>query len=338
MAHLVEAGLLVRRDEGGDTRLGGMAHGAAELLEGDVLAGDRLHHVGAGDEHVRGALDHEDEVGHGRRVDRAAGAGPQDHADLGDDPRRRDVAVEDPPVGVQRDHALLDPRPGTVVEADHRDPGGGGQVHHLVDLLGEDLAERAAEDGEVLAEEADPPAVDGAESGDHAVGVGPVVLQPHAVGPVPGQHVEFLERPVVQQVLDALPSGQLPLGVMALDRPGAPGVQGLVLALGQVGQALGHGVFHEAEANASGRRTRKRRRAHSRVESGPPSSTEKSPSDQAEDRHPGPDGPESVGAPSHARRGTAPFRVRPIRRGEPAGRPSRFRRHRGADRDCRTPR
>jgi hypothetical protein len=26
--------------------------GAAELLLGDVLAGDRLHHVGAGDEHV----------------------------------------------------------------------------------------------------------------------------------------------------------------------------------------------------------------------------------------------------------------------------------------------
>ena len=252
MAHVVEAGLLVGRDERGHTRLGGVAHGAAELLEGDVLAGDRLHHVGAGDEHVRGALHHEDEVGHGRRVDGAAGARPQDHADLGDHARRRDVAVEDAAVGVQRDDALLNARPGAVVEPDHRDPGGGGQVHHLVDLLGEDLAEGTAEDGEVLAEDAHPPAVDGAEAGDHTVGVGPVVLQPHAVGPVPGQHVELLERPLVEQVLDPLPGGQLALGVVLLDRPGAAGVEGLVLAFGQVGQAFGHGVFHAVEANAPG--------------------------------------------------------------------------------------
>ena len=242
--HLVEAGLLVGRHEGGDARLGGVAHGAAELLEGDVLAGHRLHDVGAGDEHVGGALDHEDEVGHGGRVDRAAGARAEDDADLGDDARGRHVAVEDPPVGVQRDDALLDPGAGAVVEADHRHPGRGGQVHHLVDLLGEDLAQGAAEDGEVLAEDADPPAVDGAEAGDHAVGVGPVVLQAHAVGPVPGQHVELLEGALVEQVLDPLAGGQLALGVLALDGPGAPGVEGLVLAFGQVGQAFGHGVFH----------------------------------------------------------------------------------------------
>ena len=79
--------------------------------------------------------------------------------------------------------------------------------------------ERAAEDGEVLAEDAHPPAVDGAEAGDHAVGVGPVVLEPHAVGPVAGQHVELLEGPLVEQVLDALPGGHLALGVVPLDGP-----------------------------------------------------------------------------------------------------------------------
>ena len=140
--------------------------------------------------------------------------------------------------------------PGAVVEPDHRDTGGGGQVHHLVDLLGEDLAEGAPEDGEVLAEDAHPPAVDGAEAGDHAVGVGPVVLEPHAVGPVPGQHVELLERPLVEQVVDPLPGGQLALGVVLLDGPGAAGVECFVLAFGQVGQAFGHGVFHAVEANA----------------------------------------------------------------------------------------
>ena len=79
-------------------------------------------------------------------------------------PEAVDVALEDAAVGVERDDALLDPGPGAVVEPDHGHAGRGGQVHHLVDLLGEDLAERAAEDGEVLAEDADPAAVDRAEA------------------------------------------------------------------------------------------------------------------------------------------------------------------------------
>ena len=33
--------------------LRGVRRGAAELLERHLLAGDRLHHVGPGDEHVR---------------------------------------------------------------------------------------------------------------------------------------------------------------------------------------------------------------------------------------------------------------------------------------------
>ena len=221
-----------------------MAHGPAELLQGDVLAGDRLHHVGAGDEHVAGAVDHEDEVGHGRRVDGAAGARAHDHADLGDDARGLHVAVEDPAVGVERDHALLDAGPGAVVQADHGDADRLGQVHDLVDLLGEDLAEGAAEDGEVLAEDADPPAVDGAEAGDDTVGVGPVLLEAHAVGPVAGEHVELLERALVEQVLDPLPGRHLALGVLALDGAGRAGVQGLLLAGLQLGQALRHRVFH----------------------------------------------------------------------------------------------
>src|SRR6185437_7679704 len=129
-------------------------------------------------------------------------------------------------------------------------PRGGGQVHHLVDLLGEDLTQGAAEDREVLAEEADPSPVDGAEPRDDTVGVGTVLLESHPVGPVPGQHVELLERALVEQVLDALPGRQLALGVMALDGPGTPGVQRLVLAFFQVGQSFGHGVFHAIEANA----------------------------------------------------------------------------------------
>ena len=156
--------------------------------------------------------------------------------------------MEDPAVGVERDHTLLDAGAGTVVEPDHRDADGGGQIHHLVDLFGEDLTERAAEDGEILAEHADPSSVDGAEPGDHPVGVGPVLLEPHAVGPVPGQHVHLLERAVVEQVVDALPGGHLAPGVVLLDRPGRPCVSGLLATLGQLRESLGHRVIHGTEA------------------------------------------------------------------------------------------
>ena len=43
---------------------------------------------------------------------------------------------------VESDDAFLYPGPAAVVDADHGHPDRGGQVHDLVDLLAEDLAER----------------------------------------------------------------------------------------------------------------------------------------------------------------------------------------------------
>ena len=88
VARVLERSLLVRRDEVRDAGLRRVRHRAAELLERDLLAGHRLHHVGAGDEHVRRALDHQDEVGHRGRVHGAAGARPHDERDLRDHARR----------------------------------------------------------------------------------------------------------------------------------------------------------------------------------------------------------------------------------------------------------
>ena len=96
-------------------------------------------------------------------------------------PEAMHVAVEDLGVQAERDDALLDPRAAAVVDADHRAAGLQRVVHHLDDLLAEDLAERAAEDREVLAEHADRPAVDGAVAGHHAVAVGPVRGHPEVV-------------------------------------------------------------------------------------------------------------------------------------------------------------
>ena len=164
--------------------------------------------------------------------------GPEDHADLRDHARRLHVAREDPAVRVERHDTFLDARAGAVVEADHRRADGLGEVHHLVDLLGEHLAERAAEHGEVLAEHEHLATVDRSPPGDDAVGERPRVLDAEPVGAVAGEHVELDERAGVEQQLDALAGGELAALVLALDRRGAPGVERLLAQVAQLGEPL----------------------------------------------------------------------------------------------------
>ena len=116
------------------------------------------------------------------------------------------------------------------------------QLLHLDDLLAVDLAEAAAEDRRVLAEDADVAAVDGAVAGHHAVAERAVVLEAEVRAAVPGQRVELDERILVQQREDALAGGQLALGVDLLDRRLADRVQRLLGALAQIGELARRGV------------------------------------------------------------------------------------------------
>ena len=247
IAHVLEARLLVRRYERGDARLRGVAHRAAELFERDVLTGDGAHDVGTGDEHVRALAHHEDEVGHGGAVNRATGARAEHHRDLRHHTAREHVAVEDPAVRRERDDALLDAGAGAVVQADHGRADLERDVHQLVDLLGEHLAERAAEHGEVLAEHEDLATVDRAPSGDHTVGVG-MLLEPGSVRAMTGEQVELVERARVEQEVDALAGEHLALRVLPLDRSGRAGLIGLGLAPLEVLDPLSERVIgHEPQ-------------------------------------------------------------------------------------------
>ncbi len=69
----------------GDAGLDHVGVRAAEVFHGDVFAGDGFDDVGAGDEHLGGLVDHDDEVGQGGGVDVAAGGGAHDQGDLRDD-------------------------------------------------------------------------------------------------------------------------------------------------------------------------------------------------------------------------------------------------------------
>ena len=188
--------------------------GAAQAVLGDLLTGDRADDVRAGDEHLRGLADHEDEVRQGRGVGRAARAGAEHHADLRDDAGRLGVALEDAAVAGQRRDAFLDTGARAVVQRDQRRTGLDGHVHDLVDLGGVRLAQRPAEDPEVVRVGEDGAAVDGAPARDHAVGVRLLRLQAEARRAVPPQRLDLVERALVQEQLDPLTRRELPLGTL----------------------------------------------------------------------------------------------------------------------------
>ncbi len=194
-----------------------MHRGAAELFGGHDFIGHGLHHVGAGDEHVAGVLHHEDEVGHRRRIDVAAGARAHDDGDLRDHARRNDVAAEHIGIACERSDALLDARAAGVIEPDDRRPRLHRHVLQLCDLQRVGLGQRAAEHGKILGEHESLASVDGAPAGDDAVAGDLVLFHAEFGGAVLDKHVEFLERTLVEQQLDALPRGQLAAGVLRLD-------------------------------------------------------------------------------------------------------------------------
>ena len=168
-------------------------HRAAELLLGHVFVRHGLDHVRTGHEHVAGVLDHDVEVGNGRRVDRAAGARPHDRGDLRHDARRERVAEEDVGVAAERHHAFLNPRAARVVEADDRRPSFMRQVHDLDDLRGVGFRQRAAEHGEVLRKRKHLAAVDEAVPGDDAVAGDDLVGHPEVEAAVRDELVDFFE-------------------------------------------------------------------------------------------------------------------------------------------------
>ncbi len=79
--------------------------------------------------------------------------GPMTRLICGNDARGLHVAPEDLGVAGQRHDALLDARAAGVVDPDHGAAELHREVHHLADLLGEDLGQAAAEDREVLRED-----------------------------------------------------------------------------------------------------------------------------------------------------------------------------------------
>ena len=103
-------------DEVNDPRAAGVDRRAAEVLVADLLTGDLLDDVRAGDVHLR-LLGLDDEVRQSRRVCRGPGAGAGQDRDLRDHTREQHVGVEDVATAVERVDTFLDPRTTRVVDA-----------------------------------------------------------------------------------------------------------------------------------------------------------------------------------------------------------------------------
>ena len=198
-------------------RLGGVHRGTAQLLLRHVLARHGLYDLRAGEEHVRGLLLHDDEVGQGGRINGTAGAGAEDGRNLRDDARRHHVALEDVGIAGQRVHAFLDTRTARVVHADAGGAVAQGHVHDLADLVGHRQRQRTRRHGEVLCENIDQASVDRTVTGHYAVAEGMALVHPEVVAAVRHEHVELLEGAFVEQHLDALAGRVLTLGMLGVD-------------------------------------------------------------------------------------------------------------------------
>ena len=86
--------------------------------------------------------------------------------------------------------------------------------------------ERAAEHGEILGEDVDHPAIDGAPAGDDAVAREFVLLHAEIDAAVLDIHVELLEGAVVEEELKPLPGRELAALVLRLDAPLTAAVAG----------------------------------------------------------------------------------------------------------------
>ena len=209
---------------------GGMHGRAAEGLVGDFLIGDGFDDVRAGDIHVGRVLHHEDEVCQGGRIDVAAGARAHDDRDLRDHAGGEDVFHEDVGITGERINALLDARAAGIEDADNRRAVLHGHLLDLDDLVGMGAAEAAAEDGEILGEDVDEAAIDGALAGDDAVTGDFLVLHAEIGATMFHEHVEFFETVLVEQDGHAFAGGQFALFVLFLDPSGAATLTGCFAA------------------------------------------------------------------------------------------------------------
>ena len=203
---LRERSSLVVDLEMGDARRHGVELRPADLVGGGVLARGGLHDVGAGQEHVPVALDHDGPVGQGRRVGGSAGARAEDHRDLRHAALSQDVQREDPAAAVEGEDAVRHTGTAGVVQVDDREASVDRDLLRLLDGVGEHGPDGTRGDRGIVGDDHDVAAVDPPPSRQDAGSL--------AVGRA--QRADLDEGTGVDEHLDPFPGGVL-TGAAGLD-------------------------------------------------------------------------------------------------------------------------
>src|SRR5687768_8831060 len=174
-----------------------MDYRPTQCLECHVLVSNGLDHVRTCYKHIRSILDHQDEIGHRRRVDGTPRARPHHSRDLRHDARRQHVLQEDISIAPQAKHTLLDSRPTRVVETNNRCAVLHRHVHYLDYLLGMPLRERTSKDRKVLRKYIDKPAVNSAPTRNYSIAGHLLFAHPEIAYAVGDEHIYLFERVLI---------------------------------------------------------------------------------------------------------------------------------------------
>ena len=150
-------------------------------------------------------------------IDRAAGTGAHDAADLGHYAAAEDVALEDFSVTGQGVDSFLDAGSAGVIQANTGSPVSKGHLLHLANLFAHGLGEGTSAYREILREDIDQSAVYGAAAGDYAVSVGVALFHPEVGAAVLYKHVVFFKAAGIQQEFQPFAGGFLAFGMLGLD-------------------------------------------------------------------------------------------------------------------------
>src|SRR5690606_26302752 len=140
------------------------------------------------------------------------------------------------------------------VDPDHRGAILHGQIHDLADLLGMGLAERAAENGEILRKHIDQPSVDRAPAGDHAIAGDDGFTHAEIGGTMGDEHVVFFETARIEQHVEPLAGGELALAMLDVDPPLAPAQPCLLAPRFEGGNDVLHaasGIWEPGQSSAA---------------------------------------------------------------------------------------
>ena len=217
LAHEQQRLRLVFANDVADAAFGRVNLRSAEFFKGHIFVRHLLDDIRPGDEHIAGVLDHENEVGQRRAVDRPARARPHDHADLRDDAAGKGIAQENVGVAAETDDSFLNARAAAVVQADQRRAGLHRHVHDFADFPGSDFAQRAADDREILRKDVDQPPVDRPPAGDDAVGRITIFFQSEVARAMRDKGIEFAKAARIEQDVQPLTSGIATEVMLTLD-------------------------------------------------------------------------------------------------------------------------